>query len=55
MQITRRQAIAGALGSAIAAPSLANEWPTKPIFWICPFRARGRGRYGLEAGWRRAR
>ena len=41
MKITRRQAIAGALGAAIARPALAQEWPTKPVFWICPFAPGG--------------
>ena len=41
MQISRRQAIAGALSTVVAAPALANDWPTKPVFWICPFAPGG--------------
>jgi tripartite-type tricarboxylate transporter receptor subunit TctC len=41
MPITRRQAIAGALGAMVARPALANEWPTKPIVWVCPFAPGG--------------
>ena len=41
MQITRRQAITGLLSSLVAVPAEANEWPTKPVFWICPFAPGG--------------
>ena len=41
MHITRRQAIAGALGAMVAPPALAQEWPTRPVFWICPFAPGG--------------
>jgi tripartite-type tricarboxylate transporter receptor subunit TctC len=41
MQITRRQAIAGALSATVALPALAQDWPTRPVFWICPFAPGG--------------
>jgi tripartite-type tricarboxylate transporter receptor subunit TctC len=41
MQITRRHAIAGALGAMIAPQARANDWPDKPVFWICPFAPGG--------------
>lgn len=41
MQITRRQAVSGLLGSLIATPTKANHWPNRPLTWICPFAPGG--------------
>ena len=41
MQLTRRQAMAGVLGAMVASRARADDWPTRQIFWICPFVAGG--------------